>query len=86
VDPARQPRLLQEIRGHVAASLGVGAASLRDDETLLGGLLDSIGLLTLTVRLEETYRITISGNEIDAANLGTIRALADFVSRKTEAT
>lgn len=80
---ADQAGNLDEIRGHLARSLGVDAGGLRSDEALLGGLLDSIGLLTLTAHLESAYGITIGAHEVDPENFGTLLALAGFVARKT---
>ncbi|MBI3448965.1 MAG: acyl carrier protein [Acidobacteria bacterium] len=77
------PPMFEEIRAHVADSVGLAPAGVRDDETLLGGLLDSIALLTLAARLESAYGITIDGHEIDPDNFGTLGAISRFVAAKT---
>ena len=57
--------------------------ALTDATRLLGGdLLDSIGMLELTVHLEETYGIAIAAEEVTPGDFGTVEALARFVQRK----
>jgi acyl carrier protein len=84
--PAEGPAIpLDEIRRHLAMSLGADPDGLADDEPLLGGRLDSIALLTLSARLEESYGIAIGAHEVDPENFGTLGSLARFVTRKTAA-
>jgi len=82
---SRLPDFQGRIRAHIASSLGIDEASLRDDEILLSGLLDSIDLLTLTTHIEGTYGVTIAAHEVNPENFGTLNALAAFVARKTSA-
>lgn len=57
--------------------------ALTDDTRLLGGdLLDSIGMLELTVHIEETWGISIAAEEVTPDHFGSVRALAHFVQRK----
>lgn len=84
--PAPQPAAcLDEIRLFIQESFGAEARDISEDERLLGDVLDSIGVLTLANHLEDTYGITIGPHEMDPANFGTLRALADFVTRKASA-
>jgi len=81
--PATDPDyFLAEIRRYFTESLRGGPADIGDDEPLLGDLLDSIGILTLANHLEEKYGIAIGAGEMDAANFGTLRSLAEFLTRK----
>jgi acyl carrier protein len=43
---------------------------------------DSIGMLELTVHLEETYGIAIAAEEVTPQDFGTVGSLARFVQRK----
>jgi len=74
---------LGEIRQYFKGSLVGGAFDLDDDDPLLGGFLDSIGVLTLATHLESRYGISVRGHEVDPANFGTLRALASYIQRKT---
>lgn len=74
---------LDEIRGYLSESFGSPSTEISDEEPLLGDLLDSMGVLKLATHLEETYGITIGAHEMDPQNFGTLRALAEFVARKT---
>jgi acyl carrier protein len=54
---------------------------LGDDDALLAtGVIDSMGVLEVIVFLENTLHVTVADNQITAANLGTIRAIAQFVA------
>jgi len=74
---------LSQIRGYLSENFGSTSPEIAEDEPLLGDLLDSIGVLKLATHLEETYGITIGAHEMDPQNFGTLRALTDFVARKT---
>jgi acyl carrier protein len=57
--------------------------ALSDATKLLGGdLVDSIGMLELSVHLEETYAITIAAEEVTPQEFGTVGSLARFVQSK----
>jgi acyl carrier protein len=45
------------------------------------GVIDSLGVLELIGYLESTFEITIADDEITLANLGTVRSIAQFVTR-----
>ncbi len=54
------------------------------NDTLLfeEGIFDSMGLLNLIAFLETDYHIKIGDSELDAANFGSINAIASFLKRK----
>ena len=56
------------------------------DETLLfdEGIFDSMGLLNLISFLEENYGVKVNDSELDAANFGSINAIASFLDRKVK--
>ena len=65
---------------------GSRAEALSDATKLLGGdIVDSIGMLELSVHLEETYDITIAAEEVTPQDFGTVGSLARFVQRKMAA-
>jgi acyl carrier protein len=58
-------------------------ATLKDDTALIDeNILDSFGVHTLIVFLEERFGIAVLDAEVRADNLGTIHAVASFVQYK----
>lgn len=56
---------------------------LRDDTSLLqSGVLDSMGVMEVLGFLEETFGVVPSDQEITEANLGSLDAIAEFISLK----
>jgi len=55
-----------------------------DDGTLLfdEGIFDSMGLLNLISFLEENFKIKVYDSELNAANFGSIDAIASYLERK----
>jgi acyl carrier protein len=81
-DPAA---IVEEIRRYLLETFlkGGGENSITAATRLLGGdLLDSIGMLELTVHLEETYGVAIAAEEVTPENFGTLGSLARFVDRR----
>jgi acyl carrier protein len=69
--------VLHEIRRVVRDELGL-TREVRDHDDLVADLqLDSVGLLTLVVGLEDRFRIALT--EEDAARVRTVRDLAALV-------
>jgi acyl carrier protein len=58
--------------------------TLRDDDDLLM-VLDSLQILRMLMDLEAEYSIKVDPSEFTPENLGSVRRLADFVSRKLRA-
>lgn len=54
-----------------------------DDSFLELGIIDSTGVLELVQFLEQTFQIKVGDAELVPENLDSIRALVDFVGRKT---
>jgi acyl carrier protein len=56
---------------------------LRDDDLLLeGGIVDSAGVMSLVLFLEERFGIQILDEELFAENFATVERIAAFVARK----
>jgi len=55
---------------------------LRDDDQLIdAGIIDSLGIMTLLVFLEERFSLQISGDELIPENFGSIDAISSLVER-----
>ena len=61
------------------------ASKLRDDGSLLGDLIDSMGVVTLVAYLQEHFGITVEDDEVLPSNLDTIHNLVAYVSKKLSA-
>ena len=67
----------------IAASLGEDASELEDDEIIpASGFLDSAAILELVVWYEGEYGLSLSQDEINIDNLGSVNAMADFLMRR----
>jgi acyl carrier protein len=59
---------------------------LGDDDSLLKkGVVDSMGVMEVLGFLEEKFGVTPGDDELTEANLGTTRAIAQFVASKRAA-
>ncbi len=54
-------------------------------QLITGGVLDSLATLELVSFLEQKYGIELQAHEVDAANLGTLTAIAGLVQTKVGA-
>lgn len=57
------------------------AVKLRDDDDLLK-VLDSLQVLRMLMDLEAKFSFQVDPSEFTPENLGSVRRLADFISRK----
>jgi len=59
---------------------------LQEDTSLLqSGVLDSMGVMEVLGFLEETFGVVPTDQEITEANLGTLRAITNFVDQRRTA-
>ena len=64
-------------------TLGRGIQSIaEDDDLLVGGIIDSLGVTQLLVFLEERFGITVAEEELTPANFRTLAAIEAFVACK----
>ena len=70
----------------IAANLGEDASELDDDEIIpASGFLDSAAILELVVWYEGEFDLSLSQDEINIDNLGSVNAMADFlITKKSE--
>lgn len=77
--------ITEDLREFVVRNYLFGDADrLPDDTTSLmeSGVVDSTGILELIEFLEEHFGITVGDTETTPHNLGSIRAIAEYVERK----
>jgi len=73
----------RDIRAFVVDHFLAGDASkLRADGSLLGDVIDSMGVLNLVAYLQEHFGITVEDDEVVPGNLDTINNLVVYVSKK----
>jgi acyl carrier protein len=72
--------VLQEIRRVVRDELGVEREVRAEDDLVRDLQLDSVGLLTLVVGLEDRFRIDLA--EEDAAGVRTVQDLIALVAKR----
>jgi acyl carrier protein len=72
--------VLDEIRRVLRDELGLSREARPADDLVADLQLDSVGLLTLVVGLEDRFRIALS--EEDAAGVRTVSDLVALVSRR----
>lgn len=73
----------RDIRAFVVDHFLAGDASkLRADGSLLGDVIDSMGVLNLVAYLQEHFGITVEDEEVVPGNLDTIKNLVVYVSKK----
>ena len=63
---------------------GIDKKSLAPDEDLLmQGIIDSLGILKLVLFMEKSFGIKVNNEEMIPENFQTLNALAEFVEKKT---
>jgi acyl carrier protein len=65
--------------------LSGNATKLRPDGSLLGDVIDSMGVIALVSYLQEHFGITVEDDEVLPGNLDTIGNLVAYVSKKLRA-
>ena len=60
------------------------ASNLADDAPLLGGVIDSLGLMQLISFLEEEFNVTIDDAEVTADHFRTVSDIEQLVSQKVQ--
>jgi acyl carrier protein len=72
-----------EIRSFVVKHFLDGRAEkLRDDGSLLGDVIDSVGILELVTYLQDQFAITVEDEEVVPGNLDNVNNLVAFVAGK----
>jgi len=75
----------REIRTFVIEHFLSGqAGKLRDDGSLLGDVIDSMGVIELVTYLQDRFQIIVDDEEVVPGNLDTVNSLAAYVARKLD--
>jgi acyl carrier protein len=73
----------REVRSFLVDNFLFGRAEeLCDDELLLGNVIESTGVLELVTFLQEHFLITVRDEEVVADNVGSVRNIVAYVTRK----
>lgn len=54
-----------------------------DDNLLLSGLIDSLGVMRLVNFIEETFQVEVQPEDVTIENFRTINVIADYLQRRT---
>jgi len=74
-----------EIRTFILENFISGRAEeLGDDEPLLDNLIESVGVLELISYLEERFAIVVTDKDMTTENLGSVKNIAAYVTRKLQ--
>lgn len=61
------------------------AEKLRDDQSLLGTVIDSTGALELVTFLQEHFAITVGDEDVVPENLDSVKSVVAYVAKKLHA-
>jgi acyl carrier protein len=80
---SRPMNIEETLKAHIGKELISGEKTDLDLDTDLIGLVDSTGVMELTVWIESTFGFSVEIDDITAENFGTIRRLADWIRRNS---
>jgi acyl carrier protein len=75
------------VKGFIAEEIMFedSASDLSDDTQLLGGVLDSLGLMQLVSYIEEEFDVTVEDSEVTVDNFRTVADIERLISQKVSA-
>jgi acyl carrier protein len=73
------------LKAYIGKELSSGQKVDLDLDTNLVGLVDSTGVMELTVWIENTFGFSVEIDDITPENFGTIRSLADWIRKNNGA-
>lgn len=72
-----------EIRSFLVTNFLFGRAeALRDDASLLGGVIDSTGAIELVIFLQDRFAITVEDDEVVPENFDSVKSVVAYVAEK----
>ena len=80
---SRPMNIEETLKAHIGKELISGEKTDLDLDTDLIGLVDSTGVMELTVWIESTFGFSVEIDDITPENFGTIRRLADWIRRNS---
>jgi acyl carrier protein len=76
----------REIRSFLVDNFLFGRSeALQDDESLLGGVIDSTGTIELVVFLQERFALTVDEQDVVPENFDSVKHVAAYVAKKLDA-
>jgi len=73
----------ERLRTFISTQLASGKQLVLDLDTNLIGLVDSTGVMELTVWIENTFGFSVEIDDITPENFGTVRSLGAWIRRNT---
>jgi acyl carrier protein len=78
-----QAEIERDIRKFLVDNFLFGRAEkLRDDQSLLGTVIDSTGALELVTFLQEHFAIVVGDEDMVPENLDSVKSVVDYVAKK----
>jgi len=75
----------REIRSFVVDNFLFGRSeALREDDALLGGVIDSTGTIDLIVFLQDRFALTVEEEDVVPENFDSVKHVVAYVARKLE--
>jgi acyl carrier protein len=66
----------------ISTFLSGRSEQLRNDDVLLGNVIDSMGVLELVGFLERTFAISVPDEDVVAENLGSINSITTYIVQR----
>jgi acyl carrier protein len=80
-----QSKLISEIQNFVLETTYGDKAKITESVYLFrDGYFDSMGFVSLIAFIEEKYKVKVKDDELLEENFETIKAIADFITRKEQ--
>ena len=73
----------ETLTGFISTQLASGKQLVLDLDTNLIGLVDSTGVMELTVWIENTFGFSVEIDDITPENFGTVRSLGAWIRKNT---
>ena len=75
--------ITEELKTFIQSELIYGATEINnDDDLLLSGLVDSLGVVRLIAFIETTVDTPIPPEDVTIENFGTVQSIADYVQSR----
>lgn len=77
--------MIQTIQTFVERELLSGRTVGPDDDLLLSGLVDSLGVMRLVAFIEQTFGFKVHAREVKLANFATLSSIVAYVETRSAA-
>ena len=75
---------LAALKSYIENSLLNGRSVATDENLLLSGLLDSLGVMSLVAYIEDNFEIAVPFEDVIIENFMTIEAMAQYIRSRKE--